>query len=200
MIPVLRPVPDDMPRPTFRDRLVLKLGYAAEETTLLRWLTNRGQTGTGDWAFDDLESAFGAVDPPDGVITFDAYEVARELDEDKGWPVDFALVLILDGLIKRLPGLLRKATAEWVIISALRVPASVNDTVVFIGTGGVLLTGKVETLDRAVAVAEVRINDAVVFDVPAETVVANHRTGEDALIGKVNTPKKERKILEFVKK
>lgn len=193
MPPVLRPVPADYPRPHLRAAPVVRKALEPDVSFLASWLANRHQTGIGDWIFEDLLEAANAT------IDLDAYAAAKYLEEERGWPSDQLLVAMLMTTFARLEGACKALTREWAVFLGHIFPARVHDLIIFQNPDGLLRSGVVTDLNRAGASARVFIENFGTVTVPAEMVVANRRSGEDALVGRIDAPiwREPQKILEF---
>lgn len=104
----------------------------------------------------------------------DAFRAGTVLRETFFFPVDMALVKLLDQAIDLLPSCLKVVTGEWAMRTGIRFPGKAGDLIEYYDENDCQVAGKVHTVDAAHAMAVVirEIDDEAV-KVCAEQVVAN---------------------------
>lgn len=174
----LRPVDPRDPRPTFADDNVLTTTAGSVTQAVITWAKPRAVPV-------DAEQVKFAVVAALKRAGADAFRLGVFLQTAFGWPVDYALVHLLDHAVNVLPQSLTQVTAEWAVRTGLRFPAKTGDTIEYVDVNGAPAVGIVKALAPMRAAAfvlpvtgDILVDDAndTAVTVNAEDVFANVTT------------------------
>lgn len=184
---VLKPVPKTDPRPSLLSVEVIGTSYSYDEGDYLTWMMNREIDRDGTSLKDGCISAIQSADQ-------DPYRAAKALQDQFGFPSDYALVKLLDRTVQRLPTVLTAAVLRWVVRINHRFPAKSGDLIVFRDKWRNLRTGRVKSIHHSTASALVDIE----FANRSTTVLAEEvRENKSELSHSPETPLTQTNVVKF---
>lgn len=163
----LRPVPAGDPRPDPMSPTVVRVAVEPIADALLAWCNGRVPVL-------DTEAVIFSVTVAVIHAGADSFRIGTTLREQFHFPVDRALITLLDEVVDRLPAALKIVVGKWSARNGMRFPAKDGDLIEFLDDTETPVAARVYAVDKLLCLALViRQSDERTTRVCAEQVIAN---------------------------